>query len=502
MQNKNKCGDDRLSIRFRLLLSFTSVVIVSVILFVFSAYLLSVAVTGDFRSIGSFYKIHYSVHPLSEEEESLFLDLKYLAKHNSEQLKNQQLLEQYNVQLKMVQAALVIRENDSIIYTAPSLSGVDFSSILPEYDMGNNTIRSTMNAGSRFFSYSKFDFYFSSDTNDRGSIFVIRERSPFAQIVRTLLPLLIVVFLVILLLTGFLLYRYVTRKIVIPLDQLRQSAEHIKEGNLSFQLEAASKDEVGQLVQTFDQMRQRLYDSIQLQLHYEENRKQLLSNISHDLRTPITTIKGYAEGIRDGVTNTEEKLNRYVTAIHTRASDIEHLVEELLFFSKLDLNKEPFSFEQIELSPFLCNVADELAIEFDNYQVELIWQDKLQQPLFVLADREKLKRVLMNLLDNCLKYMNQHPKQITIALKHQGEYAVIHIKDNGPGIPQESLPHIFERFYRAEPSRNQVVASGSGLGLAIAQQIIEGHGGEVWASSELGKGTSISFTLKIFEGRR
>src|SRR5690606_36532888 len=124
------------------------------------------------------------------------------------------------------------------------------------------------------------------------------------------------------------------RKIVNPLEQLRQSAEHIKEGNLTFQLESVSKDEVGQLVQTFDQMRQRLYDSVQLQLHYEENRKQLLSNISHDLRTPITTIKGYAEGIRDGVTNTEEKLNKYVTAIHTRASDIERLVEELLFFSK------------------------------------------------------------------------------------------------------------------------------------------------------------------------
>jgi signal transduction histidine kinase len=249
-------------------------------------------------------------------------------------------------------------------------------------------------------------------------------------------------------------------------------------------------------------MRQRLYDSIQLQLHYEENRKQLLSNISHDLRTPITTIKGYAEGIRDGVTNTEEKLNKYVHAIYTRASDMERLVNELLFYSKLDLKKEPFSFHKLELGPFLYNVADEMSIEFHDQDVELVWEKMPEQPLFVLADREKLKRVILNLFDNCLKYMNQQPKQITITIEYQAEDVVITMKDNGPGIPEGDLPHIFERFYRVEPSRNQSKAGGSGLGLAIAQQIIEGHGGNISASSELGRGTSISFTLKIFEDRR
>lgn len=485
-----------------MLLSFTSVVIMSVILFVLASYLLSVAVTGDVRSFNNFYKIHYSLHPLSEEEESLFLDLKYLAKNDPEQLKNKQLLEKYNTDLKMEKAALVVRDNASILYAAPSLDEVDFSAILPEYDMGNNVIRNTLNAGSRFFSYSKFDFYFSADKKEKGSIFVIHERSPFAQVIRRLLPILITVFVIILLLTGFLLYRYVTRKIIKPLDQLRRSAEHIKDGNLTFELKAASRDEVGQLVQTFDQMRQRLHDSIQLQLHYEENRKQLLSNISHDLRTPITTIKGYAEGIRDGVTNTEEKLNKYVAAIYTRASDMERLVNELLFFSKLDLKKEPFSFQKLDLIPFLYNAADEMSIEFHNQFVEVVWENMPEQPFYVLADREKLKRVIMNLLDNCLKYMSEPPKQITIAIQRQEDYAVITVKDNGPGIPEEALPHIFERFYRAESSRNQSVAGGSGLGLAIAQQIVEGHGGRITANSGLGRGTSISFTLKLYDNRR
>lgn len=467
-----------------------------------AAYLLSVAVTGDFRSISSFYNIHYGLHPLSKEEESLFLDMKYLAKHDPAQLKDQQLLESYDLQLKMVQAGLVIRQNDRIIFSGATLQGIDLLSSLPEYDMNNNSIRNTLNVGSRFYSYAKFDFYFSPESDEKGSVFVIRERSPFAEMIRTLLPILILVFVIILSLTGFLLYRYVTRKIILPLDKLRQSAEHIKNGDLTFELQTASRDEVGQLVQTFDQMRHRLYESIQLQLHYEENRKQLLSNISHDLRTPITTIKGYAEGIRDGVTNTPQKLDKYVGAIYTRATDMERLVDELLYYSKLDMKKEPFSFRQLELSHFLHQIAEELTIEFDNHSVELKWEEKLQEPIYVLADAEKLKRVMMNLLDNCLKYMKQHPKRLTIGIERQDDHALVRISDNGPGIHPESLPHIFERFYREEPSRSPAASGGSGLGLAIAQQIIEGHGGEIWATSEQGHGTNVFFTLKIFVDRR
>lgn len=491
-----------MSIRFRLLLSFTSVVIVSVILFVMTAYLLSVSVTGDFRSISSFYNIHYAIHPLSEEEENLFLDMKYLAKHDPAKLKDPLLLHNVDLQLKMVQAGLVVRENDQIIYSGAMLQGVDFTASLPSYDLSNNAIRNTLNVGSRFFSYAKFDFYFSQENGEKGSIYVIRERSPFAELVRTLLPILFLVFVIILLLTGLLLYRYVTRKIIRPLDELRLSAEHIKGGDLTYELVSSSRDEIGQLVQTFDQMRRRLYDSIQLQLRYEENRKQLLSNISHDLRTPITTIKGYAEGIRDGVTNTPDKLAKYVGAIHTRAADMERLVNELFFYSKLDLKKEPFSFEQLELGPFLHRIADELAIEFDNHGVELIWEEELDEPLYVLADAEKLKRVIMNLFDNCLKYMKHQPKQLTIGFMKQAEYSLIKIADNGPGIPPDSLPYIFERFYRGEPSRSPGAPGGSGLGLAIAQQIIEGHGGRIWAASEPGQGTSLFFTLKNFVDRR
>lgn len=494
-----------MSIRLRLLLSFASVVIVSIVLFLAAAYLLSVAATGDARSFGSFYRIHYALHPLSEEEENIFLDLKYLAKNDPKQLLEEELLENYDLQLKMVQAGLIVRRNNDIIYATPTLRQEATSATMPAYEMDNYSIRNTMNIGSRFFSYAKFDFYFSEGSeNDRGSVFVLRERSPFAQLVRTLLPILIAVFLAILLLTGLLLYRYVTRTIVKPLDRLRRSAEGIKEGDLSIKLKPSSNDEVGQLVMSFEDMRGKLEQSVRLQLRYEENRKQLLSNISHDLRTPITTIKGYAEGIRDGITDTGEKLDRYVDAIHTRASDLEKLVDELLFYSKLDMNKEPFSFEQVELHEFLQAAVGDMAIELEQLGVEVQWENWSAAPVYAMADREKLRRVVANLLGNCLKYMpkSQVGKRITISISEapSGRYTV-RICDNGPGIPEGALPHIFERFYRAEPSRS-MAAGGSGLGLAIAKQIIEGHGGEIRAESTHGKGTTIYFTLQSFEDHR
>ncbi|WP_308636446.1 sensor histidine kinase [Paenibacillus silvisoli] len=492
-----------MSIRFRLLVSFTSVVIVSVTLFMLAAYLLSVAVTGDYRSVRSFYTIHYSLHPLSDEEESIFLDLKYLAKHAPAKLKDLALLKDYDIQLKMVQAGLLIREGDRLLYTTPNMPENDFAQALPQYEMGNYSMRNTMNVGSRFFAYAKFDFYFDAAAKEKGSIFVIRERSPFAEIVRKMLPALIGLFAFIVLLTGLVLYRYVTRKIVHPLEGLRKSAERIKDGDLTDELRPSSKDEIGQLTLSFNEMRRRLQQSIQLQLQYEENRKQLLSNISHDLRTPITTIKGYAEGIRDGVARTPEKLEQYAHAIHTRASDMERMVEELFYYSKLDLKKEPFTFVESEAASLLRELVIEHAIDFEREGVQVNWEQLPEREILIRADREKLKRVVRNLLSNSLKFMTREPKIITVGIRvDEAEGAAeFMIADNGPGINAEALPFVFDRFYRADDSRTPA-ASGSGLGLAVVKQIIEGHGGAIAARSEAGEGTRIYFTLPLLRNGR
>jgi signal transduction histidine kinase len=292
---------------------------------------------------------------------------------------------------------------------------------------------------------------------------------------------------------GLLNY-LVSRSIIKPISILKEGAERIKSGDLSFEIKTTSNDEIGQLNRTFEEMRIKLKESVNLQIQYEENRKELLSNISHDLKTPITSIIGYVEGIKDGVANTPEKMEKYLTTVYSKARDMDLLIDELFLFSKLDLKKEPFSFETIDLVEYMRDYVEELHLDLlqKGIQIEL---HLLSKPINVTADREKLRRVLANLISNCVKYMNKDKKYISISL-HEGLFdVVVQVTDNGYGIEPSALPYIFKRFYRAEKSRNSQTG-GSGLGLAIAKQIIEEHGGDIWATSELGKGTDVFFSLK------
>lgn len=482
-----------MSIRVRLLLSFTIVLMVTIVLFASSAYLITIAVTGDVRSFSDFYKNHYKLNPLSESEERIFLELKELAKTDPEKLMDEELLSDYDFQLRMIQAGLYVRKELKQVFVSPSLREPNLGAALPDYEMANNQIRNTMNYGSRFFAYAKFDFTFSD--KDRGSIYVLRERSPFAEMIRKLFPILIGLLLAILLLMNWLLFRLITRSIIKPLNGLRQSAEQIKDGDLHFEVKAQSNDEIGQLCVSFEEMRRQLKHSVQLQLQYEDNRKELLSSISHDLRTPITTIKGYVEGIRDGVADTQVKMDKYLDTIHSKVISLDRLVDELFLYSKLDLKRVPYSFEHTDLGRFLEDITEELRFDLDlqGIYIEGTYPDS---PITVVADRDKLKRVVLNLIDNGVKYMDKDEKIITVCVSKEETFAKVEIRDNGRGIPEEQLPYIFEQFYRGDESRSGDVG-GSGLGLAIAQQIIEGHGGSIWVESQWRQGSSIYFTLKM-----
>lgn len=307
--------------------------------------------------------------------------------------------------------------------------------------------------------------------------------------------ILIIVVLFIMTFTCAILTYFVSRSIIKPLDSLKYGANQIKDGNLSFQVNAESKDEIGELCNAFEEMRLRLKESVDIQLQYEDNRKQLISNISHDLKTPVTAIKGYIEGIRDGVADTPQKMDKYIKTIYSKTGDMDKLINELFLYSKLDLKKVPFNFENVEIKSYLEDSLDELKFDLEkkNIEVNLIMGNN--NPVTVIADREKLKRVITNIVDNSVKYMNVSKGKIVIVVKEEIDAMLFEIRDNGQGMEISELPHIFERFYRADPSRN-TLRGGSGLGLSISKHIIEEHGGKIWAESEPNKGTSIFFTLK------
>ncbi|WP_289138533.1 HAMP domain-containing sensor histidine kinase [uncultured Brevibacillus sp.] len=482
-----------MSIRIKLLLSYTGMLVISLLVFVLTASLFTIAATGDIHSFRDFYKVHYQLNPLTEQEESIFLELKYLAKNEPDELQNQQLLLDYDFKLKTERAGLYVRRESNQVFESRTFNQPELEANLPPYDLNNNQIRNTFNIGERFYAYAKFDFRFSDGA--KGSVFVIRERSPFGEVTRRLLPILIFILVGVIVIANVLLYRWITRSVVKPLDLLRNSAEHIKEGNLQFSLDLHSKDEIGQLNEAFENMRKRLQESVQLRLQDEENRKELISNISHDLRTPITNIKGYIEGIRDGVADTPEKMDKYVNIIYSKAVDLDKLVDELFLYSKLDLKQVPFQFEHVDIVRFLDDCIDELHYVLEEKGITLEWDKRPDLSMEVIADLEKLKRTVLNIIGNAQNFMDKEEKRIRVSVQESPEWVTVEIRDNGMGIAPEAIPHIFERFYRAEQSRNSSMG-GSGLGLSIASQIIEGHGGRVWVKSEQGVYTSLFFTLK------
>jgi signal transduction histidine kinase len=242
-------------------------------------------------------------------------------------------------------------------------------------------------------------------------------------------------------------------------------------------------------------MRIKLKESVYLQQKYDENRKFLVSSISHDLKTPVTSIKGYIEGIIDGVAKTPEKMKEYLETARSKAILVNAMIDDLLLYSKLDLNQIPYHFEKTDLEQYFEDCVSDHRYEYEKANIKLALISELKETVFVLIDRERFKRVIQNILDNAKKFMEKADGQVDIILRETRTSAIIEIRDNGKGIPENDLPHIFERFYRADPSRK---SDGSGLGLAIAKQIVEGHEGKIWVRSTVGEGTRMMISLKKY----
>jgi signal transduction histidine kinase len=294
---------------------------------------------------------------------------------------------------------------------------------------------------------------------------------------------------------GPLLY-ITTKDIVNPLRKLENSAQEIARGNLDFQLQSKSNNEIGSVIRSYEKMRCELKKSITRQLEMEENRKQLLSNITHDLKTPITSIKGYVQGIRDGVANDPAKLSRYLDVIYSKTEDMNAMIDDLFLFSKLDLGKEPFNKDDVELGEFYGNCVQELRLELDGRGVALAAEYHASEGRKVFMDSQKIKRVILNIVGNSLKFMDKDQKRLNLTFAEDSGNLVIKIRDNGIGIAREELDKIFDRFYRTDPSRNRNTG-GSGLGLAIAWQIVEQHNGTIKAESEKGEWTEIAFSIPL-----
>ena len=303
---------------------------------------------------------------------------------------------------------------------------------------------------------------------------------------------------IILVFTALSVGLWIYRSIAVPLVKLKKATKNIKEGNLDFVLEVEGNDEFSQLCQDFEEMRKRLKESTEEKILMDKENKELISNISHDLKTPITAVKGYVEGIMDGVADTPEKMDRYVRTIYNKTNEMDHLINELTFYSKIDTNRIPYTFSKLNVEDYFSDCAEELGLEMETRGIELVYANYVEKGVQVIADGEQIRRVIHNIVSNAIKYMEKPRGIIQLRVKDVGDFIQVEIEDNGKGIAAKDLPYIFDRFYRTDVSRNSS-KGGSGIGLSIVKKIMEDHGGQVWATSRLGIGTIMYFVLRKYQ---
>jgi len=307
-----------------------------------------------------------------------------------------------------------------------------------------------------------------------------------------------IISVIVLIAAAFSITTWVEKSVLGPAAKIKEAIERMENGDPDYILDVDSDDELGEIGQEFDKLRIKLNSEKERREQVTKENLELIANISHDLKTPITAIKGYSEGILDGVVNTPEQQLRYVQTIYNKADDMAKLIDELTYYTKIDTNRIPYSFAKVSPVEFFYDCIEEVGTDMESQHIEFTDKCQVDSKDIVIADVEQLKKVVYNIINNAVKYIDKTPGRIEIRLLDDGDFVKFEIEDNGKGIAQADIPNVFDRFYRTDASRNSMTG-GSGIGLAISKKIIEDHGGRIWASSKEGVGTTFTFILRKYQ---
>ncbi len=292
---------------------------------------------------------------------------------------------------------------------------------------------------------------------------------------------------------GFISILFITRN----LNHVMKVVRDFKEGNLGARIHVRSKGEVRQLAETFNSMAGTIEDNIEELKSVEALRKELIANVSHDLRSPIASIQGFAETIlikKDSIK--KEELHRYLKAIENNTQNLNKLVNDLFELSKLETNSQKVSPEPTQLAELVQDVAEKFRIlaQKKSISINTIYSKNL--PL-AFVDISLIDRVFQNIIDNAIKYCKESDS-ILIELDVQQDEIQVRVKDTGAGISEKDLPHIFSRYYKGAES-DSFAKGSTGLGLAIVRKILELHNSTIKVFSELNKGTTFEFGLPLYK---
>ena len=286
--------------------------------------------------------------------------------------------------------------------------------------------------------------------------------------------------------------------VIKPIRDIEAAAKRITRGDLNFTLVTQRTDEIGELCRDFEEMRRKLKASHDAQVYTEQQQKMFISNICHDLKTPMTSIQGYVEGIMDGVATTPEMQEKYIRIIHNKTNEMNLLINELTMYNKLDMDHIPYDFKEINLKKYLDDCAEELGDDLSTRGFDFTYEYGCSDDVTVKVDPVQFSKVIHNLIGNSVKYMDKEDKKIVLRVKDIGDSIMLEVEDNGAGIAEKDMPRICDRFYRGDSSRGKT--KGSGIGLSIVKKILEDHGGNIIATSKEGVGTTMHVILKKYVG--
>lgn len=301
--------------------------------------------------------------------------------------------------------------------------------------------------------------------------------------------------IVVLVIISQIFTRKLVNHIMEPLEALADGAERIRNNDLTQDIEYSGDAEFENVCHTFNEMRGAILAGQEKNRKYEKARTDMIAGISHDLRTPLTAIRGTIKGLLDGVASTPERQRKFLETAYRRTGDMDLLLNQLFYLSKLETGNMPFDFKTIDICEFIRNYVKGKQELLENGQAE-ITADIKRSTGYVSVDPEQLQRIFDNLLENSRRYGNVTPLKIKISLERNKEGFCICFSDNGVGVPEEKLPYIFDEFYRGDESRNK--KEGNGLGLYIVRYLVEAMGGSVRAENANG----LAVYLKIKEGER
>lgn len=478
-----------MSIRLKLIFTYILTVAISVFIVVF----LLVTMMG--RVISGIVNVvveDSSIQETATEAIDLLVEIRHMQEYDEQKLLDRDFQQQINDRLAFFKSGLIVYRQGDYINIGDFPKDEEFYKHLIDVDTVNLHDSSD---NSLMFDYDGNNYFYFNKTyqiqDEKILYYFVTKFDKTSKVTSENIRGIVVFFMILVILLIAPIILIIQIDIIRPLKELERGAKQISDGNLDFKIQVRSLNEVGTVVYAYEKMRQELKKSIQKQIQYENNRKELISSITHDLKTPITSIKGYVEGILDGVANTEEKKERYLKVIQQKSLDMDRLIDDLFLFSKLDLNKLPFEFESISLPSFIKEVVEQMALDYKEsavieYEYENQWED---EPI-VSIDKDQIKRVLQNLVQNGVKYNKNESKQISVHVLNSKDEIILSVKDNGIGMNEDEIKHAFDMFYRSDTSRNSSTG-GSGLGLAIVKHIISEHKGTIQVKSSPEKGTTI-----------